>query len=269
MIIPFGFIGSSGGGYTEEYQAVLDYAVTNLIDIPSVPQSDINNAIVANLITEEVWDKLDLFYMFKQETGLNDFIKINWRDPDNYYLTSPLEPTYDTANGLSSNVSGKHMRTGFTPSTDVVFTSITSSSVIFKVFGMADAYAQSFLWGADDVTAANDFIGGRTSELVITGKVFGSAESNLDFALGEQNSHWHISDLTTVSERYRNGVLWDTKVNQTSGGFTAAEIGLLCINITNSNYFTSGGFRGLEYWAMGSSVGDKDLEIYQILNGLY
>ena len=103
-----------GGGFDADYQAVLDYASdpSRNYTLPSDAHQILQNAIVVTLKQNDIWDKLDLFYI----TAGNDqaFCRINWKNPASNYLTdaSGTSPAWTQYKGFN-NTGSDTIETGF------------------------------------------------------------------------------------------------------------------------------------------------------------
>jgi hypothetical protein len=98
--------------YDSAYQAVLDYASAQGYTLPSLSQQIQQNEIVSTLQSYSIWDKLDLFYLFKTD-GDNDFATLNWVDPSSYKITEVNSPTFTTNVGFMGNGTNAYLNTGW------------------------------------------------------------------------------------------------------------------------------------------------------------
>lgn len=105
-----------GGGFDADYQAVLDYASnpSRNYTLPSDAHQILQNAIVVTLKQNDIWDRLDLFYI---TAGNNEaFCRINWKNPSSNYLTdasaSGTLPAFTEFKGFN-NTNQDSLETGF------------------------------------------------------------------------------------------------------------------------------------------------------------
>jgi hypothetical protein len=63
--------------YEPEYEAILQYATSNGITTPKRNQNFLNNKKIKQLKSEGIFTELDILYNFKQQSGLEDFCKID------------------------------------------------------------------------------------------------------------------------------------------------------------------------------------------------
>lgn len=96
--------GSSFGGFTAEYQAVLDKATAMGYTKPSASQQILQNQLIIDLKTLGVWSKMDNFYMFKND-GSKEFATIDWKTPSNLATvpSGAVMPTWSSAYGFQGN----------------------------------------------------------------------------------------------------------------------------------------------------------------------
>lgn len=258
--------------YIPEYQAVIDYAIANTITTPSHSQNLINEAIIQNLIWEELWSKLDLFYYAKYDftaEGTEEFSQLNWVTPASYRLSSPAEPAYVDNEGWKINADSTHWRTGFIPSTDAIETVQDNMSIFWKLFD----YPTTF-------SSVNSIFGGRilndNTQLLVVNNIDGGIlprlfnVTNVSYTFGQStiNSHFHFSKTTVEELRFKEDDIDDTIAGMPAGSLGAGEVALLGFNDNGS--WTSSGTGGMSYFAMGS--GNTEFyqnEIYQIMNGTY
>lgn len=257
-----------GAIYSAEYQAVLDYADANSITTPSNAQNDINDAIIVNFKTESIWGEFDLFYYFKQESGMDEFATLNWDDPSKFRLTGSNKPTFEADEGyLAENGSGHYFETNFIPLTDSVNNSKTSSAVIFKIYdsGVAFGSLDVFMGRNPSGDTGQMFVRINSTTLILA-RVNGF-DSNLTYS-NDPEKHRHFADIGSVSNRYKDGVLEASQTNYTLGVLSGVQP--LLFGFNNSGVFSgSAGDIGMEYFALGSDLNSKQLEVYEILNGLY
>jgi hypothetical protein len=103
---------TSATTYDSTYQAVLDYADTQGYTLPSLSGQSLQNEIIVELKNNSIWDKLDLFYLFKTD-GDNDFATLNWVDPSSYKITEVNSPTFTTNVGFMGNGTNAYLNTGW------------------------------------------------------------------------------------------------------------------------------------------------------------
>jgi hypothetical protein len=110
-----GIIGSSIVQFVpdSDYQAVLDYAITQGYTLPSQSQQLLQNQLVVDLKDAGIWSKLDTFSVFATD-GDSDFALIDWKRLSDY--TAVNSPTFTANQGFSGNGTTSYINSNFNPS---------------------------------------------------------------------------------------------------------------------------------------------------------
>ena len=109
------FFKGASGGFTDEYQAILDEATAQAYTLPSEADQATQNDMIVAAQASGVWDKLDLFYSFTLSGGA-DFKKINWKNPTGVKIVevnSSTSPAY-TATGVQQITARSRLALGYT-----------------------------------------------------------------------------------------------------------------------------------------------------------
>lgn len=98
--------GSSFGGFSAEYQAIL--TAGSGFTRPSSAEQTIQNKLIEDLKTAGIWAKLDAFYMFANNISTDStgaFARINWKTPTANYGTAQGSglPPISAKNGFTGN----------------------------------------------------------------------------------------------------------------------------------------------------------------------
>ena len=111
-----GIIGSSIGqfGFDADYQAVLNYAITEGYTLPSAGQQVKQNQLVLDLKLAGAWSRLDTFSVFATD-GNADFARICWKR--RITMTAINSPTFTSNVGYSSNGTSSYIDMNFNAST--------------------------------------------------------------------------------------------------------------------------------------------------------
>jgi hypothetical protein len=105
-----------GFAYDSDYQDILDRGTALGYALPSDSQKIIQNNLVLSLKAGDIWDKLDVFYVFATGTGATTaFASLNWKAPASYQATLNNPLTFATNNGLTNTGTGS-VSTTFIPS---------------------------------------------------------------------------------------------------------------------------------------------------------
>lgn len=249
--------------FEPEYIDVLNYAVANGITVPLRDQNIKNNRKIKELKALGAFTELDLFYYFKQGAGLEEFCKINWVDPNLYFLTQPTpaqEPVFEPNEGFKGTFANStFFSTGYVPSTDAVNAVIDDMSVMFKsydevlgaVTGTRNGSGNNFNVRKDNGAGLGD----NTSMCAVTGNgliVFDNA------------SHIVHAKNGTTHNYYVNGS-FDSSTAYASTTLSSVELTLFAWNFsgTPGQFFTG----GIEYFALGSGFFNTiPTQMYNIMN---
>ena len=108
-----------GLGYDDDYAAVLSAGTTNGFAPPTAAHQVLQNTFVKALKDADVWNELDLLYIFAVTTvdSSSDFTLLNLKSPTQFKLTKVSSPTF-TSNKGWSNGGTSRLATGFTLNAD-------------------------------------------------------------------------------------------------------------------------------------------------------
>lgn len=97
--------GSSFGGFTSEYQAIL--TAGSGFTQPSLAEQTLQNQLIVDLKAAGIWAKLDAFYMFANNItdSTGAFARLNWKTPASNYGTAQGSglPPISAKNGFTGN----------------------------------------------------------------------------------------------------------------------------------------------------------------------
>jgi hypothetical protein len=119
------FGGGGSGGFCAEYKTIHD-AMTNK-PFSSVAQEQ--NTLVKTLVDVGVWAKLDLFYLFAQESNNDSEALINWVTPGTYNCSLPVAPTFTALEGFTGDASTQYINTNWNPSANGVNYKLNNASM--------------------------------------------------------------------------------------------------------------------------------------------
>ncbi len=103
---------SNSVGFDQDYQLVLDYAISQGYTLPSSAQQTVQNDLVIAVKASGAWDLLDVMYVFKS-TGDTNFKKINWKTAgaSNNAIEVGTMTWSDTLGALGTGTSGNYINT--------------------------------------------------------------------------------------------------------------------------------------------------------------
>ena len=202
--------------FEPEYQAVLDYALNNSINIPETPQNIINNQIILDFKTSGAWSELDVFWLLKQQGVVRDFAKINWVNPNLHYLTEIGNTmSFVSGQGFLANNNG-YFNTNYNPRTDNVASSNNNYGLGITCSASFNINSNQLYFGSRD-TSSNNFqpdtngvyLGGSTSNSNLgggkpdtTNKLYTRLNSNYQsFQDGLNTSNFNVLNSSLPSTR--------------------------------------------------------------------
>lgn len=259
--------------YEPEYQAVLDYAGSQGFTLPSSAQNIINNNKVkwTKDLGLSITDDFDLIYAPKQEAGLSDFCRINWADPDNFYLTQSngaLVPDFVAGSGFKKeNGDGFYFKTGFIPSVHgSAISDPTDTGLMIGLFNMESTYTtvSRIFGGRDGSNNSQIFISRNGQDDYLLRLYFPNSDTfpELDFS----SATIYLDNDGTRFNRYVDGAFaFDTTIF--ASGQSTEELYFLAQN--NIGALLDGGQAGISFLTLGKSIKAHQNEVYEIFNETY
>ena len=113
MLTLLGVGQGQNSSFDADYQAVLNYATTQGYTPPSSSQQILQNQLVLDLKSADIWDKLDTFAVFATD-GDSNYALIDWKRLTQY--TAVNSPTFTTNQGFKGNGVSSYIDTNFIPS---------------------------------------------------------------------------------------------------------------------------------------------------------
>lgn len=217
--------------------------------MPKRNQNFLNNKKIKLLKSEGIFSELDILYNFKQQSGLEDFCKINWVNPGVYNATQSnalISPQFEPDKGFKGTfASSSFFSTNYIPSVNASNALLDDMGVFFKTYdevlgvvaGTRNDSVNNFLFRKADLS------GGDLAQLCVP-----SEGGNI--SIFTDNSHiLHVKNGLTHSY-YVNGVI-NTNTTYASTTLSSFELTLFAWNRggTPTSFFTG----GIEYFALGSS----------------
>lgn len=258
-------------GYSTGYQAVLDYAIANTIVTPSLSQNIINDTIYRKLKWEGILDKCDLFYYFKQEAGLQEFVELNWVSPGNFTLyneTPSLVPTYAPGSGIEHNADDKFYKTGYVPSVNATNLNYNNASFFFKLYNYPTTYSSlQRIFGGRTSGGNNQVLCINNASGTIIRRLFTNSPNNYNFSQADINSHFCFTRTNTDERSFKNGEIDLDQAIVNGGVLDSAELAVLGHNENGTWY--GNGTGGMEYFGLGANIRFNVKELYRIQTGTY
>lgn len=101
--------------FEAEYQAVINFAVSNGYALPSPHCQYVHNLMVKRLKADGYWGKMDVFYHFANDADTIDFATINWKNPNLYQCTLANNPVWEKRQGIITNGTNHWIDTNWNP----------------------------------------------------------------------------------------------------------------------------------------------------------
>jgi hypothetical protein len=255
--------GAAEINYEPEYIAVLQYAISNGYNTPKRNQNFLNNKKIKLLKSEGIFSELDILYNFKQQSGLEDFCKINWINPGVYNATQSnllRAPQFEADKGFKGTfASSSYFSTNYIPSLNASNALLNDVGIFFKTYDEVLGVVAGTRNGS-----GNNFVfrKANASGLDVSQISAGTGDSSIN--LFNDNSHiLHVKNGITHSY-YVNGTL-TASATYSSTTLSTSELTLFAWNLsgTATQSFTG----GIEYFALGSSyLGTKASVIKDIFS---
>jgi len=276
------FRSGQAAGYEPEYQAVLDRAALLGYTTPDSTTNTRNNDRVKNLKAAGIWVKLDLLYMFDMPSGLADFSKINYIDPDNYELfnSNPsLEPAFVAGSGFESDGT-LWFSTGFNCSTNA------THFVPGSILGRTCVFWRGFNFAADSTneTICGALTGGNNSQINIikasnnTQAILRIGNNTTAYTFGATKNNNHILQSSSGtssglgSNIYEDGASLGITSPVIGASFSNLVLYLFASNLSGAA--SNIGRSGMKYFGLGGFLGSSNPnteadDLYNIMNDTY
>jgi hypothetical protein len=216
-------LSGGGSGFDPAYQAVLDFATSEGITLPSASQQILQNNVVLSLKDKNLWNKKDAFGLFATD-GNVDFALICWKRL--IKMDAINSPTFTINGGFDGNGSSSYIDTLFRPAIDGVNFLQDDAGVSVNT-NFDDG---NYIAGTSSVANGNIIIRQRKDpDIQINGDFFIASVVNFQVT---GNIHLDRISSTQVTSRSSNGSV--TTANN-STGLTSNPIWLLRITDSYSN----------------------------------
>lgn len=128
------FSNRNSSSFSSEYQALLTYATSQGITLPSADIQSKENALVIALKSSGIWDEAD--YIKNYSVDSSAFATLHLKDPTLHrsLLTGASPPALTTNKGFSASGVSGYIRTQFIPSTHGVNYTQNNNSIHFYSF---------------------------------------------------------------------------------------------------------------------------------------
>jgi hypothetical protein len=188
-------------GFDVDYQAILNYAITQGYTLPSLSQQLLQNQLVVDLKDAGVWSKLDTFGVFATD-GSSDFALIDYKRLSQY--TAVNSPTFTINEGFKGNGTSAYINSNYNPTTNGINFTTNDASLGF--------------WEFSTTAGLNSVNMGSDSNLIVLQQKFNGAQGFL-----------RVNDTTNLVrpslENYTAGFVIGQRINSTQTEyFTPAQL---------------------------------------------
>lgn len=255
---------SGGVSFDEDYQAILDYADSQGYDLPSDEQQELQNQLVLDLKDSEIWDDLDLLYVFATD-GDDDFAKINWKNPGTFNCTEAgAGALIFTQNQGFTGDGTNYLNTGWDVANNAV--NFTQNEGGFFVYSNAEKSNSTQVdVGARSASTTNNIrlliengIGNSAAGVHSTADSFGSPGTSIGL--------FHARRTASNDQRlFRDGVQQGSTATTASNGTPSSnDLFILADNSNGSPIDQSTAQIGL--FGIGASLSGKEADLYTAWN---
>jgi len=112
--------GAQSQSFSDEYQAVLDQATADGVELPSAEQKAIDNQKIVDMIAGGQWSEIDVYYNFATTTSDGLFGLYNWKDPASYKGIKIGTPRFTSGVGWDRNATNSFIHIPWNPRTNGV-----------------------------------------------------------------------------------------------------------------------------------------------------
>jgi len=218
-------VNTEAGGYTTEYQAVLDAWTTD-------PEGDTltwQNTLTDSLTTygggsNGYWGRMDLLYIFSHTESADGEHLTNWIDPDSV-ATAVSGPTHGLG-GFTGNGTDQYIDTKYALSSDV--SNFTQNDATFGVYIRNNIQDDGQPLGINHGSGAIEFYP-RYTDNTANYKINDGTYTTHSSITESRGLHIATRTSSTTTELYLDGTSVGTG-SQTSASISAGHLYILCAN---------------------------------------
>jgi hypothetical protein len=191
----------SGIVFDTDYQAILSNGTTRGVTLPSDAEQLIQNQLILNLKSADIWSKLDAFYVFANNItdSTGGFARINWKNPSaNYCTAAPNLPTITAKSGFVGGTGGSNLGLSLNLAANAGSNFLTSSASYGVFIGTMGGGNNRIMGASGNTTVLNRI---RKGTCAIVGKSSGT----ITITSGVGNSFYHLNANLTEARMYVNG----------------------------------------------------------------
>jgi hypothetical protein len=237
--------------FDSDYVAILNYATANSITLPDSNTQTLQNDLLVSLKTNNIWNKLDIFYVFAVSD--ENFANINWKNPGTFGAYKSGSISFTSNKGyVGSAINGF---VGF--SYDYVTHSVNYTATNASRFAYVFTGTTSTTTAIDtNNSGLNNMYLGNTVQHRIAQS---SADLNSAFDMTGINSLKYIEKTSTNNVYLRNGNTTGTRTttNNSLSASPALIIGRVAANWSDN---------GISVYGIGGSLSGLDSALNTAIN---
>jgi hypothetical protein len=218
-------------GFSAQYQAVYDSFTTP----PSESVALAQNTMVQSLVDSGVWTKLDIFYLFAQESNGASEALLNWISPGVYNATAVSSPLWTSLEGYTGDGIADFINSNWNPSTDATNYAQNSASIGCYIRNNVEETVVDFGCNAGGIFIYfYTRLGGDKSRINLNAGAQDTVSGQID-----SRGFWVANRvLATEQDIYRNAIR-TLNAAENSTGVPNADLYALCHNSGGPTSFTT------------------------------
>jgi len=248
-----------GQGVDPDYQAVLDFAVSQGITLPNQTQQNIDNQLLIDYKAEGLWNLDDVFFKFKGDYSDNSFRLIDWK---RLILADDFGAVGYSNQGIAGNKTNAYIDTKYNPNIDGVKFTLNDNAITLYQHTTGSLNTSAMMkYGIfqqtpnqSQITLLDKRIDGTTLVYSNNGEFTRKANySSLGISIMDRNTSENVAYTSDVTR----------EINHNSKYIPSYNMYLLCRNDEGTpQLFSDATF---SYFTMGASRRNKVTEIKNIL----
>lgn len=252
--------------YSTQYQAVYD-AMTNK---PTSSIAAAQNTMVESPVSDGVWAKLDVFYLFAQYSNSDSEALKNWVNPGTFDANAVSAPTFTALEGFTGNGSSSYIDTLWNPNDDGV--NLALDDVCAFAYQRTNGPSGDYLFGCQDV-GTNGINMLPYFSVGTTGYVQVNDATTIGWVAGATNLGFYLVERTASNERavYKNNV---SLANDAQASTNLPDFKMYVLARSASNTAGSFGAQQVSVFGAGASLSSGErtalmnaIETYMDSNG--
>jgi hypothetical protein len=253
--------GVTVSGLDADYQALLNYAVSQSIPLPNIAQRIRDSDGIIYAKAQGIWAEADVWYKFRSNGSYHvDFACLNWKNPGTFTLQRFNSPTFG-ADGFTGNGTNMYLDSGWIPNTHGVKFQQNNAGAICYINNLARNIDASF--GAENSTSSRRF-GFTPRNASNTGSYRTNKDTSKVITVTDSSGLWQQKRTSSSAIAiHRNSALFDSG-SVTSSLPTSFAVALLSQN--SGGTIDAFSQRNIGLWIAGASFNGLETKAYTWFN---